>query len=420
MTAQPPVGAWTGPPRGGLLDPAHIVILAGVSAALHMAKLLPALPVIQRELGLSLVQAGFLLSTVQLAGMSLGLVIGLASDRLGARRSLLAGLALLFMASALVKYAQSAPLLLAFRAIEGLGFLLVSAPAPGLIRRLVAPGRLGHALGLWSSYMPFATALALLAGPFIILLAGWKMLWMVLALLSLLMGLAVWHWVPPDPPRPGAVQQQAIPELAQGDGLWPRLRLTLCSPGPWLVALCFAVYSGQWLAVIGFLPTLYAQAGVAAGTAAVLTALAAGINILGNVMAGRLLAAGRSAPGLLYGGYTVMGFMAVLAYADLSAWLDGPTLALVRYVAILFFSMVGGIIPGTLFALGVRLAPSEGTVATTVGWMLQWSSLGQFVGPPLVAWVASLAGGWQWTWGVTASFALVGLALARKVARLTG
>ena len=43
-----------------------------------------------------------------------------------------------------------------------------------------------------------------------------------------------------------------------------RLRATLSSAGPWLVALSFAVYSSQWLAVIGFLPSMYAQAGLAA------------------------------------------------------------------------------------------------------------------------------------------------------------
>ena len=43
---------------------AWIVIAAGVAAAMHVAKLPPALPVLERELGLGLVQAGFLLSLV--------------------------------------------------------------------------------------------------------------------------------------------------------------------------------------------------------------------------------------------------------------------------------------------------------------------------------------------------------------------
>ena len=55
-----------------------------------------------------------------------------------------------------------------------------------------------------------------------------------------------------------------------------RLKLTLGARGPWLVALTFALYSSQWLAVIGFLPTIYTQAGVAPALTGVLTALAAG------------------------------------------------------------------------------------------------------------------------------------------------
>src|SRR4030095_5230010 len=65
--------------------PAAVVVLAGLSAAPPRGKLPPALPVLQQELGVSLLQAGFLLSLVQLAGMTLGLAIGGAADALGAR-----------------------------------------------------------------------------------------------------------------------------------------------------------------------------------------------------------------------------------------------------------------------------------------------------------------------------------------------
>lgn len=81
-------------------------------------------------------------------------------------------------------------------------------------------------------------------------------------------------------------------------------------------------------------------------------------------------------------------------------------------LAVLAFSMVGGLIPGTLFSLAVRLAPSTATVPTTVGWMPQWSAFGQFCGPPLVAWAAGLAGRWQLTWTVTGACSLIGAGLA--------
>src|SRR5260370_33516397 len=73
------------------VHPSWIVVAAGVSAALHVGKLPPAVPALQQQLGLSLLQAGFLLSTVRVAGMALGLVVGRGAGRWGLRRSMLAG-----------------------------------------------------------------------------------------------------------------------------------------------------------------------------------------------------------------------------------------------------------------------------------------------------------------------------------------
>ena len=174
------------------------------------------------------------------------------------------------------------------------------------------------------------------------------------------------------------------------------------------------MYSSQWLAVIGFLPTIYNNAGLSGALTGVLTAIAAGVNVLGNLAAGRLLQRGVPAPVLMRIGFITMGLAAVAAFAGepgtgLPAWL--------RYAAVLVFSSVGGLIPGTLFSLAVRAAPTEQTLATTVGWVQQWSAFGQFVGPPLVAWVASRSGSWQWTWVVTGAAAAVGLMLTRSIAR---
>ena len=91
--------------------------------------------------------------------------------------------------------------------------------------------------------------------------------------------------------------------------------------------------------------------------------------------------------------------------------------AIVRYLGVLVFSSVGGLVPGTLFTLAVRVAPDEGTVSTTVGWMQQWSAFGQFAGPPLVAWAAARAGGWHVMWWVTGSCALAGLCIASVMER---
>lgn len=392
------------------VHPALVVVLGGVAAALHVGKLPTALPVLREALGITLVQAGFLLSLVQLAGMLLGLAVGLAADSLGLRRTMLAGLMILSLASLLGGFAHSAPVLMALRALEGLGFLLASMPAPSLIRRLVDPARVSAALGLWGAYMPFGTALALLCGAPVMSLAGWPGWWWLLAAISTSMAAWIWMAVPVD--------------VASGNsaaaGWGARLAQTLRRPGPWLIALCFAVYSAQWLSVIGFLPSMYAQAGLTAGLAGAATALAAMVNMIGNIGAGRLLQRKVAPQRLLYAGFTAMAVGALIAFSEFGGGVaqHASAVAALRYAGVLGFSMIGGLIPGTLFSLAVRLAPGENTVSTTVGWMQQWSSVGQFAGPPLVAAVAAWSGGWQWSGVVTGACAVAGLLLARATGGL--
>jgi MFS family permease len=77
------------------------------------------------------------------------------------------------------------------------GFLLTTVPAPSLLRRAVAPGRLTRMLGVWSTYMPFGTALALLAGPLLIGVLGWRGWWVLTALCTA----AMLVWLPQAVPR---------------------------------------------------------------------------------------------------------------------------------------------------------------------------------------------------------------------------
>ncbi len=402
--------------RQGALLPAWIVVGAGVVAALHVGKLPPALPALREALNLTLVQAGFLLSLVQLAGMTLGLAVGLAADGVGLKRSMFSGLLILGLASALGGWATDAASLLVLRAVESFGFLLVCLPGPSLIRQLVSAQRISTLLGIWSTYMPLGMATALLVGPFVISLGGWQIWWWVLAGLSLGMAWVLWCLVPADKTR--VKHEQAQRTAPQAVAWAQRLRQTLGSRGPWLVALTFAVYSSQWLAVVGFLPTVYAQAGLSGGVTAVLTALVAAVNMVGNVASGRLLDRGVAPRVLLSLGFGVMALGTLAAFATYPMSPQGAGLpAAVRFVAVLLFSMVGGLIPGTLFSLAVRLAPTTDTVSTTVGWAQQWSALGQFAGPPLVAGLASRVGGWHWTWGVTGTCCIVGLLLAWQIGK---
>lgn len=343
--------------------------------------------------------------------MSLGLFVGLAADTIGLRRSMLAGLAILSVASALGGSVNAGPhavqWLFVLRALEGCGFLLAVMPGPGLIGRLVPAGADKAALGLWGAYMPLGVALALLLGPALIAAVGWAGWWWALAAVSAAAACWIAVGVPGDGPhRP----QAAVPWRG-------RLGGTLTAGGPWLVALAFGVYSSQWMAVIGFLPAIYAQAGVAAGWMAVLTAAAAATNIVGNMAGGRLLQRGQAPERVLRWGFATMALGGVAAFAQVGQGAEALGLPpLLRYLAVCLFSLGGGLVPATLFMLAVRVAPGPSTISTTVGFMQQLSSLGQFLAPPAVAWLAHRVGGWQWTWTFTLACSVAGMLLTGRLA----
>ena len=382
--------------------PAALVVTAGIVAAMHVGKVAPAIPVLQAELGLTLVQAGWLLSLSQMAGMLTAVFIGMFADGFGLRRSLLTGLTLLGALSLLTGMATTAPQMLSLRAVEGAAILLVIVPAPALLRTLVDPAQLSTAMGFWGTFMPAGTASALLLGPVLMANTGWAMWWGALGGLALSMAVLFAWGVPPARHRPLTFERG-------------RLVAVLRTPQVWRVALAFACYSGQWLVVIGFLPTLLQSGGVSAAAAGTMAAAASGANILGNLIGGRLLQHHVPSQKVLTIGFAAMAVGATVVFAT-----PATTPVAIKLAAVLLFSGVGGMIPGSLFSLAVKAAPSDDTASTALGWTTQMSMLGQFAMPPLVASLATAHGGWGLSWVVTGGLCLAGVLLARNdLARFT-
>lgn len=375
---------------------AYLVVLAGICSALHIWKLPPALTAIRTELGMNLVTSGFLLSLVQLAGMTLGLIMGMAAEKFGLRRSVVLGLLLLALSSVGSALHATLTSLLWWRALEGIGFLLVVLPGPALIRRLVPPNRLSRLLGVWGCYIPVGSILILLAGSWVLHVADWRVLWLGLAVVTVAIAAVVWRGLPVDEAAAGGARAASF-------SAWRIIGLTLSSGNIWMVAFMFAMYAGQWVSVIGFLPTIYQLSGISGVTAGVLTAVVAGSNAIGCLYAGRLLHRGLAPLTQVLVGFAAMALSSIVAFAF-------PVPVWVQFGAVLVFSALGGLVPTTMFYLTVKLAPVPQATAASVGWMQQLSAAGQFCGPPLVAWVATLAGGWQSTWMVTVSAALLGSA----------
>lgn len=367
------------------------IIVAGFMAAMHVGKLPPAVPVLQQDLGLSLVQAGILLSLVQGAGMLLALVLGSYSTKIGLKRCMVLGLVLLAAASSLVMVPQSLVMLFVLRGIEGFGFLCITLTGAAYLRQLVSAQQLQVKLGIWSAYMGGGMGITLLLTPILLGSFTWQQTWGIYGAMSLVLAIIVMFRLPPP-----AVTQQPTQVL--------QILKQVCTHIPaWLLAAVFALYAGQWLCLVGFLPTIYEQNQISLTTAGALTAVVAMSNALGTAWCGRLLQSGVAAVNLIRIGFCVMMFSA-LSFYSLDAYLP----FILQYACVVAFSLVGGFVPASVFSQAMHVAPQAQAIPATIGLTLQCSALSQFILPPLAA---SLVG-WSQTW--------VGLGLAMCVLCVCG
>ena len=118
---------------------------------------------------------------VFLAGLCLGmLAYGPLSDRFGRRRLLLGGIALYLAASLGCALAGEVEHLLAWRLLQALGGAAASVLTRAIVRDLFPLGDAARVLSLMHLVTMFATLVAPLLGGYLMLLAGWRSLFLLL------------------------------------------------------------------------------------------------------------------------------------------------------------------------------------------------------------------------------------------------
>jgi EmrB/QacA subfamily drug resistance transporter len=125
-----------------------------------------ALPTIGRELDADLAALQWTVNAYTLTLASFILLGGSLGDRVGRRRVFLTGVTWFAVASLLCALAPTAPLLIAARAVQGIGAALMTPASLAMIQASVAQEDRGRAIGAWSGL----TSVSAIIGPF---LGGW-------------------------------------------------------------------------------------------------------------------------------------------------------------------------------------------------------------------------------------------------------
>ena len=384
-------------------DIVALALASGYVIGMQVGKVPPVLPLLQAEFDLSRVLAGLIASSFYGMGAVFGVVGGLLIDRVGVRRTILAGCVVMFAAGLCGGLAGSGTFLLVTRLVEGFGFVALTVAAPKLIIAATGTDMRRFTLGAWGTYMPIGMALSLVLATVLLEGIGWRGLWFLNCGLVLLFFLAFVRMTAPHRWQESAVPGSLFDSVA--------VRATLARPGPWLFGACFVLFSIQWLAVMAWLPTFLIETqGRSTSGSALVTAVIVTFTALGSIAAALLMHHGAARGLLIAIAYVAMGLCAALLFAPLTSESAKVPLAIC-------FALLGGLLPAACLEGGAAHAPGRGQIAMASGFVAQGAALGSVIGPPLLAVAMDTVGDWTSAWWIMLICPGFGLCIAIAVLR---
>ncbi len=156
------------------------------------------LPTLAHEFGATFQEVQWVVLAYLLAVTSLIVSVGRLGDLIGRRRLLLAGIFLFTMASVLCGFAPTLGLLIAARAVQGLGAAAMMALTMAFVGETVPKAQTGRAMGLLGTMSAVGTALGPSLGGVLIGAAGWRAIFLINLPLGVTAFLLARHFLPAD------------------------------------------------------------------------------------------------------------------------------------------------------------------------------------------------------------------------------
>ncbi|MHA6964229.1 Bcr/CflA family multidrug efflux MFS transporter [Zobellella denitrificans] len=231
-----------------------LLLLASLAGLTPLAidMYLPSLPTIARDLGVPVAQAQLTIS-VFLAGFALGqLFYGPLADSVGRKPVMLGGLALFTLASIGCAFADSIEALMAFRLLQAIGGAAGSVVLNALLRDMFERDMFARVMSMVILVMTLAPLLAPIVGGYLLLVAHWHGIFVLLAAIGALVAVTLAFKIP----------ETLKPELRQPFRLLPILRnygKVLSHRAALGYILCGALTTASMFAFISGSPLVYIE-----------------------------------------------------------------------------------------------------------------------------------------------------------------
>ena len=154
-------------------------ILGSGIAALDATVVNVALPAIGKDFGASVAGLQWVVTGYLITLAALILLGGSLGDLFGRRRVFVLGVVWFSAASLLSGLAVDLPMLIAARALQGIGGALLTPGSLALIEASFAPGDRGRAIGAWSGLGGIATAVGPFVGGYLVSAVSWRLIFLL-------------------------------------------------------------------------------------------------------------------------------------------------------------------------------------------------------------------------------------------------
>ncbi|MDT3398564.1 DHA2 family efflux MFS transporter permease subunit [Streptomyces sp. B1866] len=232
MTSRPTAGTTSGPPPGPG-EGADVVlsyadargrwvllatVLGSAMASIDATVVGIALPAIGRDYGTGLTTLQWVVTAYTLTLAGLLLVAGALGDRYGRRRLFVVGTVWFALASVLCGVAPNAPVLVAARALQGVGAALLAPGSLAILEASFRPEDRGRAIGAWSGLSGVATAVGPFLGGLLVQAASWRLIFAINLPVAVAVVVVARRYVPEsrDPAATGPVDTVGATLIATG------------------------------------------------------------------------------------------------------------------------------------------------------------------------------------------------------------
>lgn len=349
-----------------------VLLLVGTSIAIVQYKVPSIFENIMAAYDMTVATGSWLMSVFTAAGIFLSLPSGALAKKLGPKRVLLLGCAIVILGSLLGAWATSAWLMIASRAVEGVAFVFISVAGPLAIERYVDTEHQGTVNGIWALWICFGSVIGSTATPMVF--EAWGLAGTWLAYATIAAGAAVLIAAVVRVPGRNAIMEDAdklhavAPSASQVT--WHDYR-ELMRPSVLLLFVAYVVFNAEILAVLSYAPTFLQGQGMNAALSGFASSLPGLLAAASSPIIGRLIdRTGRIKPFLMVA-LMVSGpaTFLMLTQSGVLLWVGAALMGFIGY----------GVPVASLTALP-QIAGRRELLGVATGMLMLAMCLGEFLG----------------------------------------